>query len=75
MEMPNHIKNIAVLFSVLIGGIGGFTLTKIIFSLDTMALLNSLDEIPVFFTFIISFLVISYILLVAFAYVIYIADK
>lgn len=79
MEIPNHIKYIAVFFSVLIGGIGGFTLTRIIFSLDTMALIDkltlNLDGVPVFFTFIISFFVISYILLAAFAYVIYIADK
>ena len=74
MGIPDHIKYIEVLFSVLIGGIGGFSATKIIFSLDTIALidkltLNSLDGVPVFFTFSISFIVISYILLVSFAYV------
>lgn len=80
MKTPDHIKNIATFFSVLIGGIGGFIATKIIFTLDTIALidklnLNSLDRAPVFFTFSISFFVISYILSVLFAYVIYISNK
>ena len=80
MEMPNHIKIIAVFFSILIGGTGGFIVTKISFSLDNIALmdklaLNSLDNVPVFFTFSISFLVISLIASAAFAYVIYITDK
>lgn len=80
MKMPNHIKIIAVFFSILIGGIGGFIVTKISFSLDNIALmdklaLNSLDNVPVFFTFSISFLVISFIASAAFAYVIYITDK
>lgn len=78
--MPNHIKIIAVFFSILIGGTGGFIVTKISFSLDNIALmdklaLNSLDNVPVFFTFSISFLVISVIASAAFAYVIYITDK
>lgn len=80
MEMPNHIKIIVVFFSILIGGTGGFIVTKISFSLDNIALmdklaLNSLDNVPVFFTFSISFLVISLIASAAFAYVIYITDK
>lgn len=80
MGIPNHIKFIAVFFSILIGGIGGFVVTKISFSLDNIALmdnlaLNSLDDVPVFFTFSISFLVISFIAFTSFAYVIYITDK
>lgn len=80
MGIPNHIKFITVFFSILIGGIGGFVVTKISFSLDNIALmdnlaLNSLDDVPVFFTFSISFLVISFIAFTAFAYVIYITDK
>lgn len=80
MGIPNHIKFITVFFSILIGGIGGFVVTKISFSLDNIALmdnlaLNSLDDVPVFFTFSISFLVISFIACTAFAYVIYFTDK
>lgn len=80
MKIPNHIKTIVVFLSILIGGIGGFVITKISFSLDNIALmdnlaLDSLDDIPVFFTFSISFLVICFIVSTAFAYVIYITDK
>lgn len=82
MGIPNHIKFIAVFFSILMGGIGGFIATKIIFSLDTIELMgklvlnsigdvNFLYDVPVFFTFCISFLVISFITSTLFA-VIYI---
>lgn len=84
MGIPNHIKFIAVFFSILMGGIGGFIATKIIFSLDTIELMgklvlnyslgdvNFLYDVPVFFTFCISFLVISFITSTLFAVIYYI---
>lgn len=77
MGIPNHIKFIAVFFSILMGGIGGFIATQMIFSLDKLELMgklvlnlgdvNFLYDVPVFFTFSILFLVISFITCTAIA--------
>lgn len=79
MEIPNHIKNIATFFAIVIGLLGGLLSTKIIFSIDILepiSLLFSIRTNPLIaVVFLLSFFAIGYICLFIFSYVIYATNK
>lgn len=77
MKIPNQIKYIMTLFAILIGLLGGYFLTKITCSIDTLEPMDILFSTAPFISgvFLLYFFAISHIFLFISAYVIHITNK